>query len=49
MNNLVTTDLKIIRNNTLIKITRVYEPSSGNDREWFLQQIRNEKSIDDEP
>jgi exonuclease III len=47
--NVITADLRLMMDNKMIRITGVYGPTTGADRTEFLQQIREQKSLHDEP
>jgi exonuclease III len=47
--NVITADLRLMMDDQLIRITGVYGPTTGTHRAEFLQQIREQKPMHDEP
>jgi hypothetical protein len=47
--NVTTVDLKFKMDSSLVRITGVYGPSSGNNRDKFLQQVRSAQPSPDIP
>jgi exonuclease III len=47
--NVITADLRLMMDDQMIRITGVYGPTTGTHRTKFLQQIREQKSMHDEP
>jgi exonuclease III len=47
--NVITADLRLMMDDQMIKITGVYGPTIGTHRTEFLQQIREQKPMHDEP
>jgi Reverse transcriptase (RNA-dependent DNA polymerase) len=47
--NVITADLRLMMDDQIIRITGVYGPTTGTHRAEFLQQIREQKPMHDEP